>query len=124
MIGGGANQAALKEISETLDSQFSVMLIVDVFVANLWMPFLLFGAGIRTKIDRWLNADATAVDELQANVERIQAESARMASFTDLMVIMAIAFGGVAVSHLVADNASVFFSSGWTASWKPTPIPP
>ena len=110
-IGGGANQAALKEISETLDSQFSVMLIVDVFVANLWMPFLLFGAGIRTKIDRWLNADATAVDELQANVERIQAESARMASFTDLMVIMAIAFGGVAVSHLVADNASVFFSS-------------
>ena len=101
----------MKEISETLDSQFSVMLIVDVFVANLWMPFLLFGAGIRTKIDRWLNADATAVDEPQANVERIQAESARMASFTDLMVIMAIAFGGVAVSHLVADNASVFFSS-------------
>ena len=37
-IGGGANQAALKEISGTLDDQFSVMLIVDVFVANLWMP--------------------------------------------------------------------------------------
>ena len=27
-IGGGANQAALKEISETLDKQFSIMLIV------------------------------------------------------------------------------------------------
>ena len=38
-IGGGANQAALKEISGTLDDQFSIMLIVDVFVANLWMPF-------------------------------------------------------------------------------------
>ena len=43
-IGGGANQAALKEISGTLDKQFSIMLIVDVFVANLWMPFLLYGA--------------------------------------------------------------------------------
>ena len=29
----------------TTDDQFSAMLIVDVFVANLWMPFLLVGAG-------------------------------------------------------------------------------
>ena len=88
------------------------MLIVDVFVANLWMPFLLFGAGIRQRIDKWLNADASAVDELQDNVERMQAESARMASFTDLMVIVAIAFGGVALSHFVADHASAHFT-GW-----------
>ena len=106
-IGGGANQAALKEISGTLDDQFSIMLIVDVFVANLWMPFLLFGAGIREKIDAWLNADASAVNELQAKVEQLQAKSARIASFPDLMVIVAVAFGGVALSHLAADNLSV-----------------
>lgn len=110
-IGGGANQAALKEISDTLDDQFSIMLIVDVFVANLWMPFLLFGAGIREKIDGWLNADASAVNELQEKVEQLQAKSARIPSFPDWMVIVAIAFGGVAVSHLVADNASVALSS-------------
>ena len=109
-IGGGANQAALKEISGTLDDQFSIMLIVDVFVANLWMPFLLFGAGIREKIDGWLKADASAVNELQDKVEQLQSKSARIASFPDWMVIVALAFGGVAVSHLVADNASV--SSG------------
>lgn len=109
-IGGGANQAALKEISDTLDSQFSIMLIVDVFVANLWMPFLLFGAGIREKIDGWLNADATAVNELQDRVEKLQAEHARIASFPDWMVIVALAFGGVALSHVVADNASVALS--------------
>ena len=105
-IGGGANQAALKEISDTLDAQFSIMLIVDVFVANLWMPFLLFGAGIRERIDRWLNADASAVDELQNRVEQLQAKSARIASFPDWMVLVALAFGGVALSHLVADGAS------------------
>ena len=110
-IGGGANQAALKEISDTLDSQFSIMLIVDVFVANLWMPFLLFGAGIRERIDRWLNADATAVDELQDRVEQLQAKSARIASFPDWMVMVALAFGGVAVAHLVADLASVEFTA-------------
>ena len=110
-IGGGANQAALKEISDTLDSQFSIMLIVDVFVANLWMPFLLFGAGVRERIDGWLNADATAVDELQERVEQLQAKSARVASFPDWMVMVALAFGGVAVAHLVADLASVEFTA-------------
>ena len=110
-IGGGANQAALKEISGTLDDQFSIMLIVDVFVANLWMPFLLFGAGIREKIDGWLKADASAVNELQAKVEQLQAKSARISSFPDLMVIVAVAFGGVALSHLVADNLSVSMAS-------------
>ena len=110
-IGGGANQAALKEISDTLDAQFSIMLIVDVFVANLWMPSLLFGAGIRDKIDGWLKADASAVNELQDKVEQLQAKAARIPSFPDWMVIVAIAFGGVAVSHLVADNASVALSS-------------
>jgi uncharacterized membrane protein len=110
-IGGGANQAALKEISGTLDDQFSIMLIVDVFVANLWMPFLLFGAGIREKIDGWLKADASAVNELQAKVEQLQAKSARISTFPDLMVIVAVAFGGVALSHLVADNLSVSMAS-------------
>ena len=110
-IGGGANQAALKEISDTLDAQFSIMLIVDVFVANLWMPFLLFGAGIRERIDRWLNADASAVDELQNRVEQLQAKSARIASFPDWMVLVALAFGGVALSHLVADGASTHFTA-------------
>ena len=110
-IGGGANQAALKEISDTLDSQFSIMLIVDVFVANLWMPFLLFGAGIRERIDGWLNADATAVDELQERVEQLQVKSARIATFPDWMVMVALAFGGVAVAHLVADLASGEFTA-------------
>ena len=56
-------------------------------------------AGIRERIDGWLNADATAVDELQERVEQLQAKSARVASFPDWMVMVALAFGGVAVAH-------------------------
>jgi uncharacterized membrane protein len=106
-IGGGANQAALKEISGTLDKQFSIMLIVDVFVANLWMPFLLYGA-LRTKeIDKWLKADSSAVDALKERVEKYSASIARIPSFSDLMVIIGIAFGAVAIAHIIADTASV-----------------
>lgn len=106
-IGGGANQAALKEISGTLDKQFSIMLIVDVFVANLWMPFLLYGALKSKEIDKWLKADSSAVDALKERVEKYSASIARIPSFSDLMVIVGIAFGSVAIAHIVADTASV-----------------
>ena len=43
-IGGGANQAAMKEIFNVSDTLFSSMIAVDVIVANIWMAFLLYGA--------------------------------------------------------------------------------
>ncbi|MFM1931481.1 MAG: hypothetical protein RL226_784 [Bacteroidota bacterium] len=109
-IGGGANQTALKEISDTPETQFSAMLIVDIFVANIWMAFLLVGAGMTVILDRKLKADSSSIDALKNKIEAYQAGIARIPSFTDLAVIVGLAFGGVAVSHLVADNASVFFT--------------
>jgi uncharacterized membrane protein len=88
------------------------------------MPFLLFGAGIREKIDGWLKADASAVNELQDKVEQLQSKSARIASFPDWMVIVALAFGGVAVSHLVADNASVSLAHWLEATMAQNPDSP
>lgn len=109
-IGGGANQAALKEISQTTDDQFSAMLIVDVFVANLWMPFLLIGAGMSALLDKKLKADASAVNELKEKVEQFSQSIARIPSFTDLMIICGLAFGAVALSHLGADTLGPWFT--------------
>lgn len=109
-IGGGANQAALKEISNTGEQQFSIMLIVDVFVANLWMPFLLYGASISDRLDRILRADSSAVTELKKRVEDYQTSIARVPVFADWMVLVGLAFGCVAVSHFVGDFASVAFT--------------
>ena len=114
-IGGGANQAALKEISQTLDDQFSAMLIVDVFVANLWMPFLLVGAGMSAVLDRKLKADSSAVDALKEKVEKFQLGIARIPTFQDLMIIGGIAFGAVAVAHVAADGLGPAFKS-WFSS--------
>ena len=44
-IGGGANQAAMFEVFEPSASLYSVMITVDVIVAEIWMAFLLFGVG-------------------------------------------------------------------------------
>lgn len=109
-IGGGANQAALKEISQTTDDQFSAMLIVDVFVANLWMPFLLVGAGMSAVLDRKLKADASAVTALKEKVEQFSMSIARNPSFADLMVICGLAFGSVALAHVGADGLGPLFA--------------
>ena len=113
-IGGGANQAALQEISGTLDSQFSARLSVEVFVANVWMPFLLVGAGMSAILDRKLKADSSAVDALKEKVEAFQLGIARVPSFQDLMIIAGIAFGAVAVSHALADGLAPGFSAWFT----------
>ena len=45
----GANQTAMKEMFGCSDKLFSAMITVDVIVANIWMAFLLYGAGISSQ---------------------------------------------------------------------------
>lgn len=102
-IGGGANQAAMKEIFHVPDSLFGTMIVVDVVVANIWMGFLLYGANISDKIDRWLKADNSAIEDLKNRISDYRASVEKNPSTTDLMILMAVAFGGVGLSHLLAD---------------------
>jgi len=102
-IGGGANQTAMKEVFQVGDKVFSAMIAVDVIVANLWMGFLLYGAGASSRIDRWLNSDTSAIESLRNNVKDYQESIARNPSLPDLMSILAIGFGVTAVAHYGAD---------------------
>lgn len=107
-IGGGANQTAMKEIFDVNDTIFASMLIVDVVVANIWMGFLLYGANITNKIDKWLKADTSAITKLTKNMEEYQASVREFPTTTKLFILFAIAFGGVALSHLGADIITPF----------------
>lgn len=99
-IGGGANQAAMLETYEYKQDLYGQMVTVDIVVANLWMAVLLFGAGYYQKIDKWLKADNSAMENLKNRIKDYQSSTAKVSSTTDLMVIMAIAFGAVGISHL------------------------
>ena len=110
-IGGGANQTAMKEIAECSDKQFSAMIVVDVFVANIWMALLLIGAGMSKVMDKKLKADDSAIEALKQKVENYQAGIARIPSFTDISLILAVAFGAVAIAHFSADLISPALSS-------------
>lgn len=110
-IGGGANQTAMKEIYQVGDDLFASMIVVDVVVANIWMGFLLYGASISNKLDRKLKADNSAIEDLKQRVQDYRANIERIPSTTDVFVLLAVAFGGVAISHWGTDIITPFMNS-------------
>jgi len=102
-IGGGANQAAMKEVFQVNDSIFSAMVAVDVIGANVWMAFLLYGTGINNKIDSWFQADATSINELKDKIEAYQAQILRIPNTSDTVKVLSVDFGITAFAHFGAD---------------------
>ncbi len=102
-IGGGANQTAMFEIFEASDTLFSAMITVDIIVANFWMAFLLYGAGISDRVDSWFKADSSAIEELKKSVSDYQASIAKVPTYLDFVKIVAIAFIITALGHLIGD---------------------
>ena len=102
-IGGGANQAAMKEVFQVDNEIFSAMVAVDVIVANIWMAFLLYGAGINDKIDNWLQADSSSIDVLKNKIDAYQAQIMKIPNTADTMRVLSIGFGITAVAHFGAD---------------------
>ncbi len=113
-IGGGANQAAMFEMFEVGSDMFSVMVTIDIIVANLWMAVLLIMAARAKQLDQNIGADTTALDDLRDTVEAFHAKHSRIPQLPDLMSLLAIAFGVTGFAHLVAD-----FLAPWIGSNMP-----
>ena len=107
-IGGGANQAAMYEIFGPSDSLYSVMITIDVIVAEVWMAFLLIGIGKQTEINKFFRADSSSVDRLRDKMENYSLSITRVPSTTDLMIILGIGFGATALAHGLADVIAPF----------------
>jgi uncharacterized membrane protein len=110
-IGGGANQAAMYEIFEPSDRLYSIMITVDVIVAEVWMAFLLFGVGRTKSIDRFFRADASAVKHLQDKMHEFSQKIAKIPTLADFMMILGVGLGVTGLCHLFADNISPFIKN-------------
>jgi uncharacterized membrane protein len=110
-IGGGANQTAMKEVFVVSDDLFSAMIAVDVIVANIWMAVLLFGVGRSARIDAFLRADNSAIDEVRQRVEAYRAQVTRVPELTDTMIVLGAGFGVTGISHFLADRIAPWLAA-------------
>lgn len=100
-IGGGANQTAMLEVYQPSSELFSAMVTVDIIVANIWMAFILYGAGMSEKVDKWFKADASSITQVRKNIEDYQASIAKIPTLVDLTKIAGVAFVITAIGHAV-----------------------
>lgn len=107
-IGGGANQAAMFEIFEYNPDKFGGMVLVDIVVANLWLAILLLGVGKTERIDKWLKADTSSIEILKEKVTKHTEKITRVTTMHDYLIMLALAFTAVGISHLFGNNFSIF----------------
>lgn len=101
-IGGGANQAAMKDVFGADANLFGMFVAVDIVVANIWMAILLWMAANQTRLDARRGANTAALVALREQVERLEAERTRIPKLADIMFICAIGFGATGLSHALA----------------------
>ncbi|MGM0738715.1 MAG: DUF819 domain-containing protein [Bacteroidota bacterium] len=103
-IGGGANQAGMLEIFGASPDLFAAMVTVDVLIANVWLAFLLYGAGMSARIDRIFKGDVSAIETLRKKVENYRMSIEKMPTLSDTMAIIGIGFGMTAIAHFGSDT--------------------
>lgn len=113
-IGGGANQAAMFEIFQYNPDKFGQMVLVDVIGANIWMAILLLGVGKTKRIDRWLKADTSAIENLKITVSEFAKKITRVPTLKDYMLMLFFAFTAVGIAHLSGE----YFSELLTANFE------
>ncbi|WP_417430529.1 DUF819 domain-containing protein [Halpernia sp.] len=109
-IGGGANQTAMLEIFSYDKRFYGAMILVDIVVANIWMAILLFMISKNEKINNWLKADNSSVQNLIDRVENYSLSVQKQPALKDYMVMFGITFGGLAISFYFAELISKFLS--------------
>jgi len=110
-IGGGANQAAMKDVFEIPADLFGAMVAVDVLMANVWMAVLLYLASRAPELDRRRGADTTALTALQEKVATFERENARNPALGDLMKIVGLGFGLTGLSHLLGNPLAAWIEA-------------
>lgn len=117
-IGGGANFIAIGKSVGATDAMLGLMVVVDVLVANIWTGILLYLAGRYNAIDKRLKADNSMIEELKNKVVQFQKKTNRVATTTDYMIIMALAFGGAWLAFLLGEALPEFGDIISHTTWK------
>ncbi|MFK7951268.1 MAG: DUF819 domain-containing protein [Ekhidna sp.] len=102
-IGGGANQATMKEVFNVNDGLFSTMVTVDIIVGNAWLGILIAGVAVTKLIDKKLKADSSAIESLKKKMEDYQASVTKTPNLTDLMKVLMVGFACTGLAHFGSD---------------------
>ncbi|MCE7064115.1 DUF819 domain-containing protein [Dyadobacter sp. CY326] len=112
-IGGGANQTALREVFKPSDALFSQMVAIDVLIAELWMAFLIYGAGIASRIDHFLGADSSPIEQIKVQLDAQHQANEKAPHVRDYIFLAGAGFGATGLAHFSADLITPYLSENY-----------
>lgn len=112
-IGGGANQTALREVFHPSDRLFSQMVAVDVLIAEFWMAFLIYGAGISDKLDSFLGADNQQIEKIKKQMDSLGDANFRIPAVRDYIYLAAVGFGATGLAHGLSEIITPYLSENY-----------
>ena len=101
-IGGTANFVVVGESVGVSKSTYTMMVVVDVAVANVWMAVLLWFSGRDEKMDAAIGADRRSLEDLRRKIESYQKATATMPTLAHYLLMLSVCFGAVAAAHFFA----------------------
>jgi uncharacterized membrane protein len=105
-IGGSHNLVAISESVQTPESLLGPIIVVDTVIGYGWMGVVIALSSLQDRFDRWARVDRSVVDER------------RPMKFTDLTMMMTLAFGGgyacLELGQQLPPLGEVITSFAWT----------
>lgn len=102
-IGGSANFVAIAESVGAPDAVLGPAIVVDTVVGYSWMAVLLALSAWQPRFDRAIGARREAFEEASRHLSELQAHK-RPTTLRDIMILLALGFGGAAVSVAIGDR--------------------
>lgn len=106
-IGGTANMMAMKQSVGTPDSTLGPLLVVDVVAGYGWMGVLIFLSAYQAQFDRWIQADTSAMNRLNAQMQNAE-DTGRPVTLADLSVMIGIALAATVAAEALAGTLPEF----------------
>ena len=113
-IGGGANQAAMREVFQVDSKMFSKMVAGDIICANIWLALLLIGVNRNKYIDdNILNADNSSIVEIKDRIEAYNLSISKIPDLKDVIYICSIGFGVTGFAHFFGNSFSSYIADNY-----------
>lgn len=104
--GGYGNMLAVSTSTGASAGMVTNAIITDTIIGYGWMSLLITLAGAQGRMDRWIGADRTVLDDLNTRLSAMHEAHDRPAKVGDLAIMIGLAFG-------------VAFIAAAAASWLP-----
>lgn len=95
-IGGTANMIATKQAVGLPEPLFVPLFIADITTVYIWMTFLMMISSAQNRIDGWLSADHTHLNQLIHQHQKLSRRETKM-SVKTVTVLLAVGFGAGAI---------------------------